>query len=338
MKKLVIFFSILTLSLAVFGQEDPKTMHQTARGFMAQGDWDNAILVLNRLLQNDKNNIDYNKDMVQCYYYKREYEKAIEGVKVLINRDDVDMMSFQLAGNVYKALEDVKECEKVYKAGLKKFPNSGPLYSEYGELLWARKDYDAINQWEKGIEIDPAYSGNYYNAALYYFYTKDKVWSLIYGEIFVNMESLTQRGAAMKDLLFKGYKEKLFKDADLMKGEEKNKNPFALAFLQTMNKQSSLVSKGVNTPTLTMVRARFILDWFESNNASKFPLRLFDYQQQLMREGMFEAYNQWLFGTVENLTNFDTWTKTHPDEYKGFTAFQKNRVFRIPRGQYYQSK
>lgn len=81
----------------------------------------------------------------------------------------------------------------------------------------------AIRQWEEGIKNDPGYSGNYYNAALYYFYTKDKVWSLLYGEIFVNMESLSERGASMKQMLLQGYKEKLFAEADIMKGEEKTK-------------------------------------------------------------------------------------------------------------------
>ena len=337
MKKPISLFVLFIFSFAVFAQDDPKTMHQTARGFMATADWDNAINVLNRLLVIDKNNLDYNKDLIQCYYYKKEFDKATDGIKSIINRDDADVMTFQLAGNIYKAIEDPKECEKIYKAGLKKFPKSGPLYSEYGELLWARKDYNAIDLWEKGIEIDPAFGGNYYNAALFYFYTKDKVWSLIYGEIFVNMESLSQRGAAMKELLFKGYKEKLFKEPDLMKGEENNKSPFAKAFLEAMNKQSSLVSKGVTTATLTMVRTRFILDWYE-NYSAKYPHRLFDYLQQLLREGMFDAYNQWLFGTVENLTAYDSWTRAHADEYKGFVAFQKSRVFRIPTGQYYQAK
>ena len=106
----------------------------------------------------------------------------------------------------------------MYKNVFKNFQKSGPLYSEYGELLWATKDYSAIDQWEKGIQFDPGYGGNYYNAALYYFYTKDKVWSLIYGEIFVNMESLSQRGLAMKQQLLTAYKEKLFADAELMKG------------------------------------------------------------------------------------------------------------------------
>lgn len=338
MKQFFIFILLLIVfNTTGFTQDDPKTLQQTARTFMMQGDYNNAILVLNRALQQDKDNLEFQKDMIQCYYLKRDYDKALEGVKNIIDRDDADVMTFQLAGNVYKALEEPKDCERIYRQGLKKFPRSGPLFSEYGELLWARKDYSAIDQWEKGIEVDPAYGGNYYNAALFYFYTKDKVWGLVYGEIFVNMESLTDRGAAMKDLLLKTYKEKLFVDADIMKGEENNKSDFAKAFLECMVKQSSLVAKGVTTESLTMVRARFILEWFDKY-AAKFPFRLFDYQQQLLREGMFEAYNHWLFGPIENLPAYENWMKTHSDEYNSFSTFQKGRVFRVPPGQYYQVK
>jgi Tfp pilus assembly protein PilF len=339
MKQLIVFSAFYCLfGLQGYSQpEDPKTLHETARNFMRTGDFNNAVIVLNRALQLDKNNLEMQKDLVMSYYYKRDYAKAMEGVKVLVDRDDADEMTFQIAGNVYKALELPKDCEKAYKKGLKKFPRSGPLYSEYGELLWAAKDYAAINQWEKGIEVAPAYSGNYYNAALFYFYTKDKVWSLIYGEIFVNMESLTERGIAMKEMLLKGYKEKLFADADLLKGEEKNKNEFVKAFLQSMNKQSSLAAKGLTPEILTMIRTRFILDWYE-NYATKFPFRLFDYQQQLIREGMFDAYNQWLFGPVDNLAAYENWTQTHAEEFDAFSYFQRNRIFRMPPGQNYQSK
>ncbi|HMG66338.1 MAG TPA: hypothetical protein VK588_01590 [Chitinophagaceae bacterium] len=337
MKKYLSFFcSIFLLSMSVIGQQDdPKTLHENAKTFMRQGDFDNAIIVLNRAAQLDKNNMDILKDLTMSYYYKRDYEKALEQAKILLAREDADAMCYQVGGNIYKALEEVKECEKVYKTGLKKFPVSGPLYSEYGELLWAKKDFSAVDLWEKGIRVDPAYSGNYYNAALFYFYTKDKVWSLIYGEIFVNMESLSQRGAAMKQLLLQGYKEKLFSDANIAAGQEKNKNEFSRAFFDCMNKQSSLASRGITTETLTMIRTRFILEWFDKY-AAKFPYKLFDYQRQLIQEGMFNAYNEWLFGTVENLAAYDTWTKTHEEEYKNFTAFQKTRVFKMPGGQYYQ--
>jgi tetratricopeptide (TPR) repeat protein len=337
MKKILLILIILLPALTTLAQEDPISLAENAKNFMRTGDFDNAIIVLNRALQNDRDNLEMRKDLAQAYYHKRDYAKAMEIVKDLVDRADADVVVFQIAGNVYKALEDTKEADKVYKKGLKKFPKSGPLLSEYGELLWSKKDYAAISQWEKGIEVDPSYAGNYYNAALYYYYAKDKVWTLVYGEIFVNMESLTDRAAAMKQLLFDAYKEKLFSEADLLKGEEKNKSDFAKAFLEAISKQASLANKGITTETLTMIRTRFILDWFE-NYASKFPFRLFDYQRQLLQEGMFDSYNQWLFGTVENLTAYDNWTKTHADEYNSFTTFQKGRIFKMPQGQYYQAK
>lgn len=336
--KRIVSLTIVTIFLfaqtQAQGQQHEPNLQETARSFMRSGDFDNAILVLNRALQADNKNMSLQKDLVLAYYYKRDYIKAKPGAEALINNENADVVSFQIAGNVYKALEEVKEADKMYKRALKKFPKSGPLYSEYGELLWARKDFSAIDQWEKGIEADPSYAGNYYNAARHYYHTKDKVWSLIYGEIFVNMESLTERASAMKKLLLDSYKEKLFADADLMKDQDA-KNNFSKAFLQTMNKQASLANKGINTEVLTMIRTRFILDWF-ADNASKFPFRLFDYHQQLIREGMFDAYNQWLFGTVENLPAYEQWTKTHNDEYMNFTNFQRGRIFKMPSGQYYR--
>ena len=333
MKKLFFLLSVVT-ALQVNAQE--QNLQETARTFMRSGDFDNAILVLNRALQSDAKNLELQKDLILAYYYKRDYAKASEGVKSILENDDIDIVSYQIAGNVYKAMEEVKDADKMYKRALKKFPKSGALYSEYGELLWANKDVDAIKYWEKGIQEDPSYAGNYYNAALYYYYTKDKVWSLIYGEVFVNMESLTERATAMKGLLLEGYKEKLFAEADLTKENDKNKNAFSRAFLETMNKQSAMANRGITTETLTMIRTRFILDWYKTY-ADRFPFRLFDYQQQLIREGMFEAYNQWLFGTAENLPAYDNWTKTHTEAHNKFTTFQRGRIFKMPSGQYYQS-
>lgn len=329
----LLFSAIACTSLQA--QPDSKTALQTARDFMQAGDNKNAIIVLNQALLADKNNLDLQKDLVQAYYLDRNFSKGLEVVKPMIGRSDADVETFQLAGNIYKALEQVKDCEKMYRTALKKFPKSGPLYSEFGELLWARKDYSAIEQWEKGIDVDPTYGGNYYNAALYYFYTKDKIWGLLYGEIFVNMESLSERGAAMKELLFQAYKEKVFADADITKDIDNTKNEFAKAYLTSVSKQLPLAAKGINTEVLTMVRTRFILDWYAAN-AERFPYKLFDLQQQLLKDGMFDAYNQWLFGPVENLAAYENWTKAHAEEFKAFTNFQKTRVFKMPGNQHYQ--
>jgi tetratricopeptide (TPR) repeat protein len=331
MKKL---FFLLAVTAALQSSAQEQTSQETARTFMRSGDFDNAILVLNRALQGDPKNLELQKDLIMAYYYKRDYVKASEGVKAIMAYDDLDVASYQIAGNVYKALEEVKAADKMYKKALKQYPKSGALYSEYGELLWATQNHEAIKYWEKGIQEDPSFAGNYYNAALYYSNAGDKVWSLVYGEIFINMESLTERATAMKGLLLENYK-KLFANADLIKEGEKQKNDFAKAFLQTMDKQSPMANRGITTETLTMIRTRFILEWYKTYG-TKFPYRLFDYQQQLIREGMFEAYNQWLFGTVENLPAYENWTKTHSEAYNKFTTFQQGRVFKMPAGQYYQ--
>jgi hypothetical protein len=84
-----------------------------------------------------------------------------------------------------------------------------------------------------------------------------------------------------------------------------------------------------------MIRTRFILEWFNSY-AARYPFKLFEYHKQLLSEGMFDAYNQWLFGPVENLAAYDNWTKAHADEYNEFNTFQKSRIFRMPQGQFYR--
>ena len=49
-----------------------------------------------------------------------------------------------------------------------------------------------------------------------------------------------------------------------------------------MNKQSAAASSGINAETLTMIRTRFILDWY-TNYATKFPFKLFELQRQLLQ-------------------------------------------------------
>jgi tetratricopeptide (TPR) repeat protein len=326
-----LFFAIAFFaSLSSYSQN----AHETAFAFMRTGDHDNAILVLNKALQTDPDNEQLMQDMALAYYYKKDFAQAKKFATRLIDRNDVDVTSYQIAGTVYRALEEVKEADKMYKKAIKKYPTSGALYSEYGELLWSKNDDNAIAEWERGMQADPSYPGNYYHASTYYFYTKDKVWSVIYGEIFVNMEYLTERAREIKEQLLKAYKEKLF-----MANAEATKptSAFAQAVYDTYAKQSSVTGRGLTVETLTMVRTRFILDWYKTY-AEKFPFRLFDYQQQLIRTGMFEAYNQWLFGPIENLAAFDQWTKTNAEAYKKFTTFQRGRIFKMPQGQFYAGK
>ena len=333
MKKYLSLLCILFVLQFSYAQSpDAKQLHETAKTFMKQGDFPNAILVLNRAIQLAPQDMDISKDLALNYYFQKDNNKALGIILPLLERGDADDQCFQIAGNIYKELGMEKECEKVYKKGIKKFPESGLLYNDWGELLLAQRNADAIKFWEKGIEQDPSFSKNYYNAAKYYFLTTDKVWGILYAEMFINMEPLGNKTPEIKELLVESYK-KLFSDVNLEQSN-KDKNNFVHAYLQSMNKQTSLASMGINTESLAMIRIRFILDWNNGNNA-KFPFRLFDYQRQLLQEGMFDAYNQWIFGPAQNLAAFQNWITTHSTEYNAFNNFQKGKFFKIPAGQYY---
>ena len=331
MKKLflIAFVVLMAGSSKSFGQTSVQ-LHETAKTFMRQGDYTNAIPVLKRSLEQDPGNLSMSKDLAMSYLYQPNNAKAKEIITPLMDRNDADDQIFQIAGTVYKQLGDAKESAKVYKKGLKKFPASGPLYNELGELQSSDKKEDAIRNWEKGIQRDPSYSRNYYNAARYYFFSADKIRSILYSEMFVNMEPNGNKTTEMKRLLMDSYK-KLFTLSDLTKNI--NKNKFDQIYSEEMANLSSLISTGINAETLSMLRTKFILEWFAAAKNPSF--HLFDYQQQLLKEGMFEAYNQWLFGAPENLSAYENWISTHAAENTAFSALQKARMFKVPAGQYY---
>lgn len=332
MKKIFLIYILSCFAALCSSAQDVAELQKNAKTYMQKGDHANAILILNRALVLQPGNLELSKNLALNYYYAKEYVKAIDVLKPLLDRDDADDQCFQMAGDSYWAIEQFKDCEKVYKKGIKKLPNSGILYNDLGQLLWIQKDFSAIKQWEKGIEMDPGFARNYFNACKYYYFTTDKVWSIIYGEIFLNIDPLNESTPEIKNILLEGYK-KLFADADLEKSNS-DKNQFVVAFLKTMNKQSTAVSAGVNAETLSMVRTRFILDWY-TNYGSKYPFKLFEWQRQLLQNGLFDAYNQWIFATAQNLPAYQNWTTTHSQEYNELVLFQKNRVFKVPPGQYY---
>jgi tetratricopeptide (TPR) repeat protein len=335
MKHAILFLGLFTGGFfsGIAQQQDAKSLYEKARSYMREGDYPNAIIVLNNALQQDPNNLEMEKDLAFTYYLSKDFIKALAVAKPLCGRTDADVQSYQILGMIYKITDERKECEKLYKEGIKRFSGSGVLYNEYAEILGTKDGTDAIKLWEKGIEVDPNYSSNYCNASKYYYTKGDYIWSLIYGEIFVNLESYSKRTTEIKDLLEDGFKQ-LFANMEAQK-KKNEKNPFISSYLTALGNESSAIAEGITAQSLSILRSRFILSWFEKN-AAKYPFRLFEYHHQLMQEGMFDAYNQWVFGASENDQKFETWTLRHKDEYARFVDFQRGRIFKLPISQYYQ--
>jgi Tfp pilus assembly protein PilF len=327
-------FLLLMTSSPLFAQQTVQQLRETAISFQRQEDYSNTMMVLSKALELEPNNLTLNKDVAFTYYLGGDFKRAAERILPLTDREDADVQVFQIAGNIYQALEENKTCEKIYKKGLKKFSNSGPLYSEYGELLWEMKrPTEAIAQWEAGINLDPSYSGNYYHAAKFYYAAADKARSLVYGEIFVNLESYSGRTTEIKILLLESYK-RIFMANDPKVFYVKPTTAFEKLFLEVMSRQAALAVRGITTDNLLTIRSRFVLDWFNLS-AGKFPHQLFDHLQYLMREGMFEAYNQWLFGASADPNSFQWWINSNKEQYGRYVDYQRNKLFRMPANQHY---
>ncbi|HEX8356757.1 MAG TPA: hypothetical protein VF610_05070 [Segetibacter sp.] len=339
MRKRFLFILLFVTSLT-FAQsaQDAATLHETAKAFLRQGDYENAVLVLTKALQMQPNDLQITKDLLFANYLKRDFAKALEIGKPLVERDDADAQSFQMLGLAYKAIAEDKEAEKLYKRGLKKFPKEGVFYSEYGELIGSREPENAVKLWEGGIVADPNYSSNYYFAAKQYAQKGETVWSILYAEMFLNMESFTARSTEMKNLLLDQYKKFFISGVVAAPATPSGKKsiPFATLVAEVLNKQQSQVNLGVTPETLTVIRTRFILDWYDKYG-SKYPFKLFEHQKQLLQEGMFEAYNYWLFGPAANLKNYQTWQQYHQADLNTFLGFIRSKVFKVPEGQQYRA-
>lgn len=332
MKAVLILLICSLFTAGAIGQGEVDAMRKAAQVKMQQNKFDEALQILESALLVSPGNADVMKDQMFYAYLNRDFAKSIDIGKELISKPDSDAQAFQILGMSYKAIADMKEGDKLYRAGIKKFPASGVLYSEYGDMLMNNKDAaNAVKQWEKGVESDPGYAGNYYHLSKYYAQSGNIVWGLLYGEIFVNIESLTKRTGEIKSQVAGGY-QKLLENKISIAGLKKDGTAFEKTFVKCLSEAALAAEAPLSVETISAFRSRVIYNW---NIAGvNMPFRLFDLHTQLMQDGMFDAYNQWLFHAADN-PDYQSWKQEHAAEDRDFKTFQQNVLFKIPKGQYY---
>ncbi len=336
MKQLLLVIVFVSGTYLVNAQEQTSALLQeTARTLVQKGDFDNAVIMLERAWQQDPDNVDMLRDYCYALFLKRDFSKAIEIGKEMIEKPKADPQSFQILGMAYKAVASYKECSKIYRTALRKFPNSGVIYNEYAELFALENELEeAILQWEKGIQADPVYSSNYYNATMYYVRTKNWLRASLYGEIFLNLESYSARTKEIKEQLYVSYQNLLTNAASKTVQSSKNLTPFEKSMQDVYLKITSNKPVTIGFDEITGFRTRFLVEWLQGKQKD-FPFQLFDHQQYLVSQGIFEAYQYWLFSENIGEAAYQDWQKTHQKDFEAFLAFQQSRVFKLPAGQYY---
>jgi tetratricopeptide (TPR) repeat protein len=332
-----IFTILFMAALSAGAQEQTSALLQeTARTLLQKGDFDNAVIMLDRAKKQDPDNVEIMRDLSYVNYLKRDFAKAIEAGKELVENPKADAQAFQLLGLSYKAIASYKECGKLYRTGLRKFPNSGVLYNEYGELFALEKELDeSIAQWEKGIEVDPVYSSNYFNATMYYARQNNWIRAALYGEIFLNLESYTARTQDIKNQVLTAWRSMLTQANMQQLRAAKSTSAFEKAVLDALARVMPGIKGTGSIDDLIAVRTKFNEEWMKEN-AKTYAFQLFNHEQYLIKQNIFGAYNYWLFSSGADA--YQAWQKEHAKEAGDFTAFQQSRVFKLPEGQYYFSK
>jgi hypothetical protein len=294
---------------------------------------DDAIAVLKEAQTLDQKNIDITYEIAHCYYTKGEYKTAIPYLEKIIKTSSALDHVYQLLGNSYANEFNHQQALATYKTGIAKFPNSGPLHAEIGIYFLANKQLNkALNYFEHGIKVDPLFAANYYHAAKLFAASDNKIWGIIYGELFMNMERNSLRTQEISKLLFNTYQQAIiYKNAtfigtDFSNPKSKQGDSSFNGTLKKDNFVQQIVEPNITSickeyTSINLQNLHAIRNQFLKNIASQTTKGasniLFSYQQQMKDASVFEAYNYWLFNKGDE-TAFKAWASGNKADFNFF--------------------
>jgi tetratricopeptide (TPR) repeat protein len=323
-------------------------LYRQGHNLLTQGNFRQAEVSLRQALQLAPQVPEVRRDLAQAYQLGGKPAEALDVLKPILENGRADVLGYLVASRAYTAQRKTGKSFKILEQGLEQHPNSGILYHELG-LQHERQANPtaALKAWLQGITQDPAFRTNYYDAARMYVYTDKVVWTIIYGEMFVNMEQVTPRANETRKMLLAAYKRLYFAPEPKKRkafwkraSVESDAEPsdFEQAVRHTLMQLAPLVSDGVSAENLTMLRTRFMMEWHQRGYDRQYPFGLFGYMDALLREGYFDAYNQWLFGRAENEQQYQAWNRFHEGAMNNFVQWQKAHPMPIRTGEQYNDR
>ncbi|WP_343688417.1 tetratricopeptide repeat protein [Chitinophaga sp.] len=326
--------------------------YKTAIALMEEGKPAAAIPLLEEAIRLNPNEWAYHYEIAYSKYMQADYNAAVDILKKLVKRKDINSRVYQLLGNAYDLGGRRDKALDAYEKGLKVFPAAGNLYLERGVMEMNVKDYNkALTYFEKGIEVDPMFPSNYYWAARIFLNTQEEVWGMLYGEIFLNLERGSKRTDEISRQLYLTYKGEIrFKDdtavtVSFCKQAEvsalpdgKLRLPYGMAVYEPVLLMSLAGEQFISLPSLNRIRTRFVENYQKMPLAKKSPVVLFDYQQQVKDAGYMEAYNYWILAEGDE-KQFEEWRGEHKKEWEEFLQwFRKHPLQITQENKFYRGK
>jgi len=312
----IFLLSNLIFPIALYGQpvqntEQAKGLLKTAIQEMDKGEIQKAKNLLIRAQRLDSQSLIYPYELAHCDFLTRHYKKAVSLLLPLINHSGVTDHVYHLLGESYEHSGNKKSAEETFKQGTEKFPSSGLLFFGLGQLYLSDKKYDeALTNFENGIKADPSFPENYYWASKVHSSLDDKLWGIMYAEIYINMEGVTGKSEELGGIIYDVFKNGIKFSGDSVIVEVADEDPTGKNFEREFEKQLELSAEKFNKPisiaTLYKIREDIINEWSKSGEIEKFSNTLFNWHKLLISKGYFEPYHYWLLkqGNAEEFEEY----------------------------------
>jgi Putative Zn-dependent protease, contains TPR repeats len=328
---------LLFIGASAYGQtsqEKALELGHKAILLMDNGQIEESVKLLQEAQQLDPDNIAYPYEIAYASYLQHDYKEAVKRLSKLENNKDASDRVFQLLGNCYGIMGKPDRAIDAYEKGLKKYPNTGFLYLELGIIYMNSNNFEkAISNFEQGIYVDPKFPSNYYWAAKLYGKTTEEMWSVLYGEIFMNLERNSQRTAEISKLLYDTYKRRIAFTSDTSISVNFSKHsvvdgtklPYAMVY-EPILLMSIVNEREIDINSLDRIRRNFVINYYEKEFNKNYPNALIEYQKEILDAGHLEAYNHWILMKGDE-SNFEEWVARNKGKWNSFvTWFTSNKL------------
>lgn len=328
----------------LFAQQNATTdPRQTAQSLLAdalllvakENRYEEALALLQQARHLDSHNPTYRYEIATIKYQQKKYSDVIGLMKASVRSSKATPDYYRLLGNAYDLIGKTQRATKTYQRGIKRFKKAGTLYAELGGMAYRKGNNDAaVEWWEQGIEKDPNFATNYYWAAQLYCHSSEKLWGLLYAELFMQLEPNGTRNKAISQLLYKTLSEALQAPTDstaatvsfsekaqlyllLNETEIDSVLPFQVLYNIDAQWAMPLPLRDKNLPTLYIFRKDWLNRWLNQQHQQYQPNLVFMRQQQIEQAQHLEAYTYWLLREGQPAV-FEQWLQEHRYSFKLF--------------------
>ena len=216
-------FSIVVLCSSPFvtAQNTQDYYLNKAQTAFDDDNFEEAVKYFKKVADRDPSDLESKYQLAFAYYWAKKYTKAIKMGLDLIEKNPKEPKYYRLTANAYDLEGNYKDAVKVLEMGIRNLPYDGVLYFDLGVIEHIKgKMPEALHHWERGIKSAPYYAENYYWAAKTYANSDEKIWAIMYAEMFLNLEKGTERFNEISSLLLDSYRNLLREIPNINLGDE----------------------------------------------------------------------------------------------------------------------